>query len=88
VLPSVWIPRLWAWKMNSSRSRQAHAKQYLAGLILVGLAGTATLWHFTGFYLAMAYFAGFTTPIVFAKVAPSYIPPDTDSGEEPDRGYR
>ena len=75
--------------MNSTEARQAHAKQFLAGLILVGLAGTATLWHFTGFYLAMAYAAGFSTPIIYARVAPSYSPPDTVSEqEEADRGYR
>jgi hypothetical protein len=85
----MWWISIHPRKMNRTESRQEHAKQFLAGLILVGLAGTATLWHFTGFYLAMAYFAGFSTPIVFAKVAPSYSPPDTDSEqEEADRGYR
>ena len=72
--------------MMMDSDRADHARQFLAGLILAVTAGTATIWWFTGFYLAMAYAAGAATVITFAKVAPSYRP-ETEPDSEQNPGF-
>ena len=71
--------------MNSDR--KDHARTFLAGLILTVAAGTATIWWFTGFFLAMAYASGSATVLLFAKVAPSYRP-ETEEDTEQNPGFQ
>jgi hypothetical protein len=63
-------------------NRESHAKRFLAGLILTLAAGTATIWYFTGFFLALAYASGGATCLIFAKVAPSYHPEIEEDTEQ------
>lgn len=71
--------------MHSDRA--AHARQFLAGLILCLAAGTATIWWILGFWLALAYAGGGTTVITFAKVAPSYQP-SIEADADRERGFQ
>ena len=74
----------------ASDPRKQHYQQFLAGLILAILAGTATIWWLTGFFLAMSYFSGAATVLVFTYVAPTYVAPEseTDADHEPEKGYQ
>ena len=71
----------------ASEAMQQHYRQFLAGLGLAILAGTGTIWYFTGFFLAVAYFSGAATVLIFTYTAPTYSPPDTDSEEPEERGF-
>ena len=71
-----------------SPSKAEYYRQFLAGMILVGLAGTGTLWWVIGWPLALAYSAGFSTPLVFSKAAPTHQPDVDQQAVEEDRGYR
>ena len=71
-----------------SNPRTEYYRQFLAGMILVGLVGTATLWWMIGWPMALAYAAGFSTPLVFSKHAPRYQPDVDRQAAEEDRGYR
>lgn len=71
----------------ASEAMQQHYRQFLAGLILAILAGTGTVWWFTDLFLAVAYFGGASTVLIFTYAAPTYSPPDTDSEEQTERGF-
>lgn len=68
--------------------RADHYRKFLAGLILCVLAGTATVWWFTGFFLALAYFSGAATVLVFTKVAPTYHPGNEEDQDRDNPGYQ
>ena len=73
--------------------RQRFYRQFLAGMALLGLAGSATMWWAFGFWLALAYLVGFITPLVYAFTAPTYTQPDLDhqdgqDADAEDRGYQ
>jgi len=68
--------------------RESHARQFLAGMILTVAAGTATVWWITGFFLAMAYAGGAASVIAFARLAPSYQPPEPEPDAEKERGIQ
>ena len=71
--------------MNSDRA--AHARQFLAGLILCLAAGTATIWWISTILYALAYFFGGTTVVMFAKIAPSWKPEETQEDADEERGF-
>lgn len=68
--------------------RQDHYQQFLAGLILCVAAGTATIWWFTGFFLAVAYASGASTVLIFTWVAPTYVAPEEDTETEQNPGFQ
>lgn len=64
-------------------------RQFLAGLILAILAGTATIWWAFDFWMALAYFGGAASVLIFTKVAPTYHPGiETDEDEEQNPGFQ
>lgn len=66
----------------------AYYRQFLAGLILCVLAGTATIWWAGTWLLALAYFSGAVTVLVFTKLAPTYHPNTEEEDQEQHPGYQ
>lgn len=67
----------------------AHYRQFLAGLILSILTGTATVWYFTDFFLALSYCMGAASVLIFTKAAPTYNPEiETDEDAEQQPGFQ
>lgn len=79
------------WKVVMMASDAAeHYRQFLAGLILAVIAGTATIWWAIGFLHSVFYFTGAASVMVFTYAAPTYHPDiETDpKPEEQERGFR
>jgi len=69
-------------------NREEHARQFLAGMILTLVAGTATIWWVSTFLFALAYFFGGIHIVIFAKIAPSWKPePETEEDTEQEPGF-
>lgn len=74
-------------KSEREKNRLQFYRTFLLTLCVLGFAGAGTLWVFGGWLLAMAYIAGWATPILFAWYAPSWEPDAEEQDEEESRGF-
>jgi len=61
--------------------RSTYYQRFLGLLFVLWMAGTATLLWLVGFYMALAYTAGFASPLIFAWKYPTWNGADGDDRE-------
>lgn len=63
----------------ATESASIYYRRFLAAMALLWITGSGIVFHWGTPMLALAYAAGFITPLLFAFLAPTYSEPDPGS---------